>query len=45
MATEQDSAVLTGERISLLFVLGGAVILAGVWVGALAPTREVRPSG
>lgn len=39
------SAVLTGERISLLFVLGGAVILGGVWVGALTPTQEVRTAG
>ncbi len=34
------SAVLTGERMSVLFVLGAAVILAGVWVGALAPAQE-----
>ena len=33
------SAVLTGERITLPFLIGGAVILAGVWVGALAPAR------
>ena len=37
------SAVLTGEQITLPFVIGGAVILAGVWVGALAPTRSVEP--
>ncbi len=35
------SAVLTGERITLPFVIGGAVILAGVWVGALAPKSPV----
>ena len=28
------------SAVSLQFVLGGAVILAGVWVGALAPTRD-----
>lgn len=38
------SAVLTGERITLPFVIGGAVILAGVWVGAFAPTPSVEPS-
>lgn len=33
------SAVLTGERVTLAFVVGGAVILVGVWIGALAPER------
>lgn len=39
------SAVLTGERITLPFVIGGAVILAGVWVGALAPADGSHAPG
>jgi drug/metabolite transporter (DMT)-like permease len=28
-------SLLRGERITLTFILGGALVLAGVWIGAL----------
>jgi drug/metabolite transporter (DMT)-like permease len=37
LATLPASALLTGEMITLVMLLGGAVILAGVYFGALAP--------
>jgi len=33
-------ALLLGEKVTPLFGLGGALVLAGVWVGALAKPRE-----
>jgi hypothetical protein len=38
------AAVLTGERITPSFVLGGAVILGGVYVGAFLKSRPGRSS-
>ncbi len=35
------SAWLTGELVTLQFVAGTAVVLAGVWIGVLAPARPV----
>ena len=32
------SAVLTGETITPTFLLGGALVLVGVWIGALMPS-------
>ena len=34
-------AILLGETITPGFVVGGAIVLAGVWLGALAPDRRV----
>ena len=31
---------LAGERITWLFVLGGSLVLVGVWFGALMPRRS-----
>ena len=39
------SALLTGERITPPFLLGAAVILVGVWVGALAPGGAREAAG
>lgn len=36
-------AIFAEETITLGFVLGGAIIVAGVWIGALAPERQARP--
>lgn len=33
-------AIFAGETITLGFVVGGAIILIGVWIGALAPERR-----
>lgn len=38
------AALLLGEPLTLSTVLGGAVVLAGVYIGALAPTRSVEPA-
>jgi drug/metabolite transporter (DMT)-like permease len=35
LVTVALAATLVGERITVLFVLGGALVLAGVWIGAL----------
>jgi drug/metabolite transporter (DMT)-like permease len=40
LATIPFSALLTGEVITPLMLVGGAIILAGVYVGALAPGRS-----
>lgn len=40
MATIPVSAILRGEQVTPWFLLGGAVILAGVYFGALAPDRR-----
>ncbi len=37
------AANLAGERITLSFVAGGVLVLAGVLVGALLPSRPPRP--
>ena len=42
LATIPISAVLTGEVITPLMLVGGAVVLAGVYVGAFAPTLRRR---
>lgn len=36
-------AIFAEETITLRFVVGGAIIVAGVWIGALAPGRRTRP--
>ena len=42
LATIPFSALLTGEVITPIMLLGGAVILAGVYVGAVAPMNSRR---
>jgi drug/metabolite transporter (DMT)-like permease len=45
LATIPFSALLTGEAITPLMLVGGAIILVGVYLGALAPERtRVRPT-
>lgn len=39
LATIPFSALLTGEVVTPIMLLGGAIILAGVYLGALAPNR------
>ena len=41
LATIPISAVLTGEVITPLMLVGGAIILTGVYFGALAPDPEM----
>jgi drug/metabolite transporter (DMT)-like permease len=36
------ASILTGETISIAFVIGGMVMLAGVYLGAFAPSRPNR---
>jgi len=36
-------AMFAEETITLGFVVGGAIIVVGVWMGALAPERRARP--
>jgi drug/metabolite transporter (DMT)-like permease len=38
------AAILTGERVTPSFALGGAVILAGVYIGAFFQTERTRPA-
>jgi hypothetical protein len=38
------AAALTGERVTPSFALGGAVILAGVYIGAFHQTDGTRPA-
>ena len=44
LATIPFSALLTGEVITPLMLVGGAVILAGVYLGALAPDPTAATS-
>jgi len=45
LATIPFSAVLTGEVITPLMLVGGAVVLIGVYIGAFAPTpRRTAPT-
>ncbi len=44
LVTVSSAAVLTGDRISSAFLVGGAVILAGVYVGAFLKIRPARSS-
>ena len=44
LATIPFSAVLTGEVITPLMLVGGAVVLIGVYIGAFAPTLRRRYS-
>jgi drug/metabolite transporter (DMT)-like permease len=44
LVTVTVGAVLLGERITPSFVLGGAVILGGVYVGAFLKIRPMRSS-
>jgi drug/metabolite transporter (DMT)-like permease len=44
LATIPFSALLTGEVITPLMLLGGAIILAGVYFGALAPDPDAAPA-
>ncbi|MEJ2758999.1 MAG: hypothetical protein P8046_11010, partial [Anaerolineales bacterium] len=39
LVTMVAAAVITGESITLSFILGGALVLAGVFVGALMPSK------
>lgn len=36
-------AIFAEETITLGFVVGGAIVVVGVWIGALAPERRARP--
>lgn len=38
------AAIMLGEPITLTVILGGLVVLAGVYIGALAPNRAVEPA-
>jgi len=38
------AAILTGERVSPSFIVGGAVVLAGVYIGAFLKVRRTRSS-
>ncbi|HKZ19856.1 MAG TPA: DMT family transporter [Acidimicrobiia bacterium] len=38
------AAIMLGEPITLTMVLGGLVVLAGVYIGALAPARAIEPA-
>jgi drug/metabolite transporter (DMT)-like permease len=38
------ASLLTDETITLIFVAGAAVVLAGVYVGALTPAKKVLPA-
>lgn len=40
--TVAASARLTGERVSLAFLIGGALVLAGVYIGAIAALASER---
>ena len=44
LATIPFSALLTGEVITPLMLVGGAIILAGVYLGALAPDPTAATS-
>jgi drug/metabolite transporter (DMT)-like permease len=44
LVTISAAALLTGERISLSLVIGGAIILAGVYIGAFLKLTRPRPS-
>jgi drug/metabolite transporter (DMT)-like permease len=44
LATIVYSAVLLDESITPAFVVGGTIVLAGVWIGALAPERRPTES-
>lgn len=44
LVTIGAAAVLTGERVTPSFALGGAVILAGVYIGAFVQTGRTRPA-
>ena len=44
LATIPFSAVLTGEVVTPLMLVGGAVVLLGVYIGVFAPTVRRRPS-
>ena len=39
LVTVVVAATLAGERITLSFILGGMLVLAGVFIGALLPTK------
>lgn len=39
LVTTVLATTLAGEQIGLLFVVGGALVLAGVWFGALLPAK------
>jgi drug/metabolite transporter (DMT)-like permease len=43
VATILIASWLTDEVITLRFLLGGAIVLLGVWVGALAQSRKTKP--
>lgn len=44
LVTISAAAVLAGERVTPSFILGGAVILAGVYIGAFVRTDRTRPA-
>jgi drug/metabolite transporter (DMT)-like permease len=43
LVTVTAAAILTGERVTPSFLAGGAVILAGVYVGTFLKLRRTRP--
>ncbi len=45
LATIPFSAVLTGEVVTPLMLVGGAVVLLGVYIGAFAPALRRRSAG
>jgi drug/metabolite transporter (DMT)-like permease len=44
LVTISAAAILTGERVTPSFAIGGAVILAGVYIGAFHRTDRTRPA-
>jgi drug/metabolite transporter (DMT)-like permease len=44
LVTIAAAALLTGERVTPSFVVGGAVILAGVYIGTFLRTDRTRPA-
>jgi drug/metabolite transporter (DMT)-like permease len=38
------ASIMLGEPVTLTMVLGGLVVLTGVYIGALAPTPAIEPA-
>jgi drug/metabolite transporter (DMT)-like permease len=38
------AATLAGEQITMSFIAGGVLVLAGVLIGALLPSKPPKPS-
>ena len=43
LVTIVAASAITGEAITPLFVVGGSLVVAGVYVGAIRRYREARP--